>query len=100
MNPTQIQTTLAPILAAAAGFLAGKGFFGLDSLGWMNILGGLTAAAATVWGAIAARKNAMVTTVAQMPEVKSITLDKNAADTTPTKVAELNRNTPDNVKVA
>lgn len=95
MNPTQIQTTLAPLAAAIAGFLAGKGYFGWDAQTWIAILGGVGTFAATIWGAIAARKSAMVTTVANLPEVKKdggVILDK----TVPTTAA-LAAATPDNV---
>lgn len=92
MNPTQIQTTLAPVVAAVAGFLAGKGYFGWDSQTWIAIIGGIGTVVATIWGAAAARKNAMVTTVANLPEVKEITLDKTAPAT-----QALDAATPDNV---
>ena len=59
MNWTQLQTTLAPIVAAIAGFLAGKGYFGWDAQTWVAILGGLGTLGATSWGALASRKSAM-----------------------------------------
>lgn len=99
MNATQLQTTLAPIVAAIAGFLAGKGYFGWDSQTWIAILGGLGTFAATIWGAIAARKAAIVTTVANLPEVKEVALDAGATGATRDSVSSLNISTPTNVVV-
>lgn len=92
MNITQLQTTLAPIVAAIAGFLAGKGYFGWDAQTWIAILGGLGTVGATIWAAIATRKSAMVSTVAAMPEVSSVTLDVKASGT-----QALDAATPSNV---
>lgn len=94
INYTQLQTTLAPVVAAGAGFLAGKGYFGWDAQTWIGILGGLGTVVATIWGAVAARKSAMVSTVAAMPEVSSVTLNGANPGT-----ASLNDSTPNNVVV-
>lgn len=72
MNTTQTQTTSAVIIAAIAGFLAGKGVFGFDAATWTIILGGLGAAGMAAWTAIATRKKSLVTTVNAMPEVKAV----------------------------
>ena len=95
MNVTQIQTTLAPLIAAFAGFLAGRGVFGLDAQSWIAIIGALLGAGATIWGAIATRKTAIVSQVAALPEVKEVTLDRTVAGT-----AALSNATPNNVKVS
>lgn len=94
MNGTQIQTTAAPLIAFVAGILAGRGAFGLDAETWTLILGSLAGTIATIWGAIAARKAAIVTTVANMPEVKQVTLVPGAPG-----VEGLNQATPTNVRV-
>lgn len=94
MNPTQLQTTLAPIAAAVAGFLAGRGAFGWDQATWITVIMGLATGAATIWGAVAARKTAMVSTVANMPEVKEVALTKGASG-----VTALDAATPENVVV-
>lgn len=94
INYTQLQTTLAPVVAAGAGFLAGKGYFGWDAQTWISILGGIGTVVATVWGAMAARKASMVSTVAAMPEVSSVTLNSANPNT-----ASLNDSTPNNVVV-
>src|SRR5258708_31536424 len=78
VNPTQVQTTLAPLVAFLAGLLAGKGVFGLDATTWATIIGSVAAFGATIWGAIAARKTAIVSQVAAMPEVQSIKLESSA----------------------
>lgn len=93
MNATQLQTTLAPLVAFFAGLLAGKGVFGWDSEMWVTILGAVVGVVGTIWGAIAARKAAMVSTVANMTEVREIDLDKKAPGT-----KQLENATPDNVK--
>jgi hypothetical protein len=90
MNLTQVQTTLAPILGAGASFLAARGWFGFDQNTWMTLIGSIGTIASIVWGAVAARKMAMITNVANMSEVKSIKLEQNA----PSSVAQ---NTPSNV---
>lgn len=94
MNGTQIQTTLAPLIAFFAGLLAGKGVFGLDAATWAQVIGGAAGFAATIWGIIATRKTAMVSTVAAMPEVTKVELDKTAPGTT-----ALDNATPANVVV-
>ncbi len=93
MNTTQATTTFGPIIAFFAGLLAGKGVFGFDAATWTMIIGGAVGFAATVWGAIAGRKTALVTTVANMPEVNNIHLDPTAPG-----AAALNAATPSNVK--
>lgn len=82
MNKTQIQTTLAPLVAAIAGFLAGKGVFGLDAGTWATIIGGVLMFGATVWGAIATRSTALKDTTAGLPNTTVVT-DKASADALP-----------------
>lgn len=72
MNPTQTQTTLAPFVAFLAGLLAGKGVFGLDATTWAAILGSAAGLGTVIWGALATRKSALVSTTSAMPEVKGI----------------------------
>lgn len=79
MNKTQIQTTLAPAIAAIAGFLAGKGYFGWDAQTWIAIIGGVATVGATVWGAIAARDNSLKDTVGGMPKTTVVTDAASAA---------------------
>lgn len=94
MNGIQTQNAGAAVVAFLAGLLAGKGVFGFDAATWTAIVGGIGGAIAAAWGAIAARKAAIVTTVADMPEVRGVTLNP----ATP-GVHELNAATPSNVKV-
>jgi hypothetical protein len=75
MNPTQIQTTIAPLITFLAGLAAGRGLFGLDAAAWTAIIGGIVGLGATVWAAVVTRKTTLVTTVAQMPEVQSVRLE-------------------------
>lgn len=79
MNKTQLQTTLAPLIAALAGFLAGKGIFGLDSATWATILGSLGALAAAVWGAVATRSQALKDTTGGLPNTTVVTDKASAA---------------------
>ena|SRR5438445_2628752 len=90
MNPTQLQTLVAPLVTFFAGLLAGKGVFGLDAGSWTTIIGGAAGLGATIWATVATRQTALVSTVAAMPEVKSVTL-------TPTAPSTLVQATPDNV---
>jgi len=73
MNKTQVQTTFAPLIAALAGFLAGKGYFGFDANTWISIIGGITALAATIWGATASRQLALKDTVGKMDKTTVVT---------------------------
>lgn len=79
MNKTQIQTTFAPLIAAIAGFLAGKGYFGFDAQTWISIIGAIAALAATVWGAIAARPQALKDTTGGLPNTTVVTDKASAA---------------------
>jgi hypothetical protein len=81
VNKTQLQTTLAPIIAAAAGFLAGKGYFGLNAVDWTTILGSAAAIVATGWGAVAARKTSLADTLGQNGTI--VVTDKKTADALP-----------------
>lgn len=78
MNSTQLQTLAAPLVGFVAGLLAGKGVFGLDAGSWTTIIGGIAGTVATIWGVVATRQTALVSTVAAMPEVKSVVLDSSA----------------------
>ena len=94
MNPTQITTTAAPIIAFLAGLAAGRGLFGWDQATWITVLTGLAGLGATIWAAVTTRKTAMVTAVANMPEVKAVTLDATAPG-----AAAVSAATPSNVAV-
>lgn len=79
MNKTQLQTTLAPIVAAIAGFLAGKGVFGLDAATWTTIIGSLGGLAAVIWGAVATRSQALKDTTGTLPNTTVVTDSASAA---------------------
>lgn len=79
MNKTQLQTTIAPLVAAIAGFLAGKGYFGFDAQTWISILGGVGALVATVWGGVAARSQALKDTTGSLPNTTVVTDKASAA---------------------
>lgn len=73
MNSTQLQTTLAPIIAAVAGFLAGKGVFGWDAQTWIAVLGAAGALGATVYAAVVTRPVVLKDTVGHMPQTTVVT---------------------------
>lgn len=89
MNPTQLQTTLAPLVSILGGLLAAKVPF-FDAGGWGQILGGLLAFAGIIWGAVAARGSAIISTAANDPNVANVRLISTAPQT-------LVDSTPDNV---
>jgi hypothetical protein len=90
MNPTQIQTTVAPLVAFFAGLLAGKGVFGLDATTWTTVIGAIVASGAAIWGAIATRGSSLIAAAANQDDVKSIKLQPDAPQSLVTA-------TPDNV---
>jgi len=82
MNKTQLQTTLAPIVAAIAGAFAAKGFLGIGAADWSTILYSLISAGAIVVPVIVTRAKALKDTVGKMPATTVIT-DKATADALP-----------------
>jgi len=81
VNKTQLQTTLAPLIAAVAGFLAGKGVFGLDAATWATVLGSAATIGAVAWGAVATRKTALADTLGSGGTI--VVTDKATADALP-----------------
>lgn len=92
MNTTQPLTATAAAIAYLAGLLSGRGIFGFDSATWTVILGGVFGLVTVIYSAVITRKSAMVSSVAAMPEVTQVTLDKS----TPGAQA-LSEATPSNV---
>ena len=82
MNNTQIQTTLAPIIAAIAGAFAAKGWLGLGTSDWTTIFYSLISIGAIVFPAIVTRAKALKDTVGKMPATTVVT-DKATADALP-----------------
>lgn len=93
MNSTQTQTTSATILAFIAGYLSSRFTF-FDTATWLAIVTAAAGLGVTIWTAVATRKPALVNTVAAMPEVKTVELDRTVQG-----VTELNHATADNVVV-
>lgn len=91
MNPTQLQTTLAPVLTVLGTLLAAKVPF-FDAGTWGQILGGIVAFAGVIWGAFAARSSAVISTTANLPEVDKVKLSPTApqalVDATPSNVTK------------
>jgi len=92
MNTTQVTSTFASLIAFVAGLAAGRGLFGWDQATWITILTAAVGFGATVWNAVSGRTSALVTNVANMPQVKEIKLDASAPGT-----AAINAATPNNV---
>ena len=82
MNSTQIQTTLAPIIAAIAGAFAAKGWLGLGTSDWTTIFYSLISVGAIVFPAIITRAKSLKDTVGKMPKTTVVT-DKATADALP-----------------
>lgn len=79
MNPTQLQTTLAPIVSFFAGLLAAKVPW-LDAGAWTQIIGGILAVAGVIWGAVAAKPSSLAATTQTFQGV-NVTTDQTAAPT-------------------
>jgi hypothetical protein len=73
MNKTQLQTTLAPIIAIVAGAFAARGWHGLGTADWTTIIGSLVAAGAILWPAIVTRAQSLKDTVGKMPKTTVVT---------------------------
>jgi hypothetical protein len=82
MNKTQLQTTLAPIIATIAGALAAKGVLGLGAADWTTLIYSLVAAGAVLWPVIVTRAQSLKDTVGKMPKTTVVT-DKATADALP-----------------
>ncbi len=92
-NPLQTNNTVAMALAYGAGVLASK-FPLFDAATWNSILLAGGGFFFVLYTAIINRKTAVVATVANMPEVNKVELDKSA----PTSEAIQNA-TPNNVTI-
>lgn len=90
MNSTQLQTTFGPILGLIAGYFAA--WWGVDQATALGVVTALAGLVYAVYTAIITRKSAMVSTVAAMPEVDHVTLDKTVPGAT-----EMAAATPSNV---
>lgn len=94
MNSTQTQAgVLVPLVTAAAGFLAGRGVFGLDAGTWATVIGAAVAFGGTIWGVIATRKTALAQTlgaggavVVTDPTTAAATASSNVVSSTDVKV--------------
>lgn len=82
MNSTQIQNTVTPIVGFIAGLLAAK-FAWFDAATWSAILMGVVGLAATIWGAISTRNNAVISQAAALPEVNKVLTDSKTAAAIP-----------------
>jgi hypothetical protein len=82
MNKTQLQTTLAPLITALAGYLAGTHALGLSATDWTTIIAGIVGVGAVLWPAVVTRAQSLKDTVGHLPQTTVVT-DKASADALP-----------------
>lgn len=75
MNQVQLPASIMSLISFAAGLFAGRGLFGWDTATWTAVLGAVAGLAVTISTAFMTRKSAIVTTVANLPEVKSVAVE-------------------------
>lgn len=63
MNKTQLQTTVAPLIAVAAGYLAGAHVLDLSVGDWGIVISSLLGVGAIVWPAMVTRLQSLKNTV-------------------------------------
>ncbi len=79
MNKTQLQTTVAPLIGVAAGYLAGAHVLGLDASAWTVVITGLLGAGAVLWPALVTRATSLKDTVGHMDKTTVVTDPASAA---------------------
>jgi hypothetical protein len=72
-NKTQLQTTMAAVIAGAAGYAAGHGWLGLGIDSWTTILGSVAAVGAVLWPVIVTRAQSLKDTVGNMKNTTVVT---------------------------
>lgn len=92
LTPIQLQllATLGPVIGMIAGYIGA--WNGIDQASATGVLMALIVASLTCYNAWVSRKSAQVTAVANLPEVKEVSLDKTKAG-----AASLEEATPNNV---
>lgn len=98
MTQQQIIDLIRQILQVLGTVATAFGFMSPDAVAsWiatiMQIAGPIAMIGSVIWGFLDARKSAQITNVANMDEVKSVTLESAAAET-----PALNQATPSNVR--
>lgn len=58
-NATQVQTTTASVIAAAAGYAAGHGWLGLGAADWGSIFGSVVLLGSALWPLVVTRVQAL-----------------------------------------
>ena len=79
MNKTQLQTTVAPLIGIAAGYLAGANILSLSAGDWTAVLTGLLGVGAILWPALVTRAQSLKDTVGHMDKTTVITDAASAA---------------------
>ena len=78
MNKTQLQTTFAPLVGVAAGYLAGAHILNLSAGDWSIVLGSILAAVSVIWPAIVTRETTLKDTVGNMSHTTVVTDEASA----------------------
>lgn len=81
MNKTQLQTTVAPLVGVAAGYLAGAHVLNLGAADWTTVLTGALAVGAILWPAIVTRMQSLKDTVGKSGAV--VVTSRESADALP-----------------
>lgn len=82
MNKTQLQTTVAPLIGVAAGYLAGAHVLNLSAGDWSIVLASIIGAGSILWPAIVTRAQSLKDTVGNLPATTVVT-DKASAEALP-----------------
>jgi hypothetical protein len=77
-NKTQLQTTAATIVAAGAGYLAGKGYLGLSLTDWTTILTAVVTVGSIVWPILVTRAQSLKDTVGHLKNTTVVTDEASA----------------------
>lgn len=91
MNQTQVQTMLAPLVAAAAAWLASK-FPLIDQATWTALVSAVAMAGAMAFIGIITRKASLANTLGKMPDTTVVT-DKKTADALPDNASVVSNTT-------
>lgn len=89
MNSTQLQTTMASLVAGAAGYAAGQHWLGMSEGTWAQIFGAAGVFAIAAWPAIVTRLQSLKDTVGKSgAKVVTDAASANALPNNPNVVAE------------
>ncbi len=82
MNKTQLQSTVAPLIGIAAGYLAGAHVLNLSAGDWTIVISSIMGVGAILWPALVTRAQSLKDTVGKLPQTTVIT-DRASAEALP-----------------